>query len=274
MGVWCSLQRRDLARHAVSRRPVAPASSLGRHLERCAACRSAWQEVSRLVESLPQGRSLPAPSESLLPAVLAGVAARSVRPAAGESRRRLLNPLVPGALVGLALAAFVALLPDAGIRVPVRDGTFVARSNAPEADGTTDATPEMTRAPSVRARPLERTAVRMRDPHRGRLGRPGRRLVRHPLARRPETGRHAPQPFKAAPTPRDQWIATGLWYESCGDDCVAAAAYAEAYAAGPDQLLAFAAGRTAERTGEVAQAVRLYAELLGGPSGPTEEEPR
>jgi hypothetical protein len=251
----CLLCQRALARRAALGVPPAPDTWLAAHLDRCAACAQAWDQLLALTSRLPQILSAPQPSPGFTLSVAARMARRAGRPAGA----RLFSMALP---VAAALALVIGFRMQAsapGSRPIVAPG--VADSLPPPVLVGPEGVPLVATPPAPPSgfgpagadpSPVLRVSYSPAEPVRA-----PRRV---PVARR--TAGFRPRPRRVAgPGPRD-WATWGTLSEASGEHGLAAVAYRRAFEREPTAALGLAAGRSAERAGDVAGALDLYAQLL------------
>jgi hypothetical protein len=257
MALFCFWSRRACSHYVAMSLPIPPGSSLEAHMAHCAECREYWRELSTLTSELDRFLTVPHPSPWLAEPVW-----ERVRPP-GRSfrweRASLAAVAACGLVCGLAAwrlslqltrpaATTVAVNPTAKMPdeeptspTPVKPGPMLL----PATDNS---------GPGLTIRRIPRQFQLVWAPHHKH--RPGTRYVQ------------APQPDGSLQSVVDgagaaaRWQASGLVFEAQGDPGLANVAYQAAYQDHPTDETAFDVGRSAEESGDVEQALDVYAGLL------------
>ncbi len=252
MSLICRLSEAPLARLALLAENPRPGSLLGRHLRRCAGCRSILEDYRRLDASLhgearllaaelPLFGGRPVGAASGVRAVLACAAALLAlsRPASAPSLWSGPAPLRITAGVRITTRAHTA--PQAHVaRVRRRAVTPLLARRSPD---TTHPLPQAAHpqvASALRAVPQPELAIPAPD---------------LPCSTKP--GSEASEQETAW-----AWAALGRLYEAREDYHRAEAAYGRALTTLADPEVTLDAGRVSERVGDVEVAVGYYAEVL------------
>lgn len=261
MKLNCLLVRSDLERAAVNPDTPRPPSKVSHHLITCGACAAYYQDLRSLSGELSEAFTTPAASLGFTDAVWRRI--ERAEPVTVKPR-----PLP--VMAAVAVAAVIALViwtraytTGGPPPVPVNPLGVFAPQHVAEHDKTGSHAVRTT--PAVVNKVVRHEVIRKNDPapifrrhHRIRRHRP--RIVL-PKAVRQLAKNDVPSKTVKQPL-RPQWASWGAWWEARGDYLQASAAYGRAYEERNDPSLAFAAGRSAECAGNVAQAVEYYTQLL------------
>lgn len=258
MSIFCSFRRRAYSRYAALGTPPPPGSSLEAHLADCDGCRAYWDEMDALTSDL--GLLLcdtprPARSAEHAPVRL------ETRPCrrAGWSAVSLGLAMAASAMLGwVCWPKLQSVTPNDSavqhVKMPDEPPLEERPASASIGNPGLQALPAFQRLTPASSFRREAALVRPILSRR-RCLRP--EATREPLAVAPPTA--------SAITDSDaaqQFKQCGLVFESQGDPGLANAAYQAAYAADPTPNGAFDVGRTAEETGDMEQALVIYAGLL------------
>ena len=252
MALFCFWTRRACSRFAVLGQPIPSGTSLEKHMARCPACRAYWNDLSLLTSDLDRFVTVPRPAPWLAEPVW-----ERVRPSPRS---------YPWERVSWAAAAACGLVCGwavwrAALHSPASSpAPLVARG-----------TPKMPDEPPMEALPAAPGTLRL--PSAGQMahdssirrtpdqpfitwrGRPHRNtMVRARL--------HPTAPPIVSATEPVSWQASGQAFEAQGDPGLANVAYQAAYLNQPSEETAFDMGRSAEESGDMEQALSVYANLL------------
>jgi hypothetical protein len=258
MALFCFWSRRACSHYAVLGLPIPPGSSLEAHMTRCSKCREYWSGLSLLTSDLDRLLTVPHPSPWLAEPVW-----ERVRPA-GRSyhwgRASLATVAVCGVACGwVAWRLSSQLTRPAAVPVVINPTPKMPDEEPPI---TTPVKPEPMRIPgygdfgsdwTIRRSPGPSQTILTMTHHRHH---PGNRLARAPR----QAG--APQPVMDAAALAVRWQASGLMFEAQGDPGLANVAYQAAYRDQPSEETAYDMGRSAEESGDMEQALDVYAGLL------------
>jgi hypothetical protein len=273
MKLKCLLLRRELERAALAPDSEDCTPTVAQHLVKCADCRGYVHDVRRMGGEISAAFQVPEAGSSFLPIVWQRI------DRAQPSSPSLWSPTALAVAAAVALTAFVvgtkllapATEPSQVVSAPDRhQSNQRVASNQSGGDGVTASGQTDRQSPKVRAGERRPKAARRKATaaishaqvrrHRKRARREAapriqttgikRQMVRNGDARQKQTAA------------RPKWVSWGAWFETRGDYLHAATAYGQAYQEQKDPTLAFAAGRSAECGGDIAQAVDYYAQLL------------
>lgn len=279
MNLLCLWRQRTLAKAAMCEGSLAEHSRLQAHLHQCPSCHRFWKDIQSLTgELVALAEPLPA-DDGFADSVW-------MRLSAAPVRARRLSALVP-VTAATACVALGLFLWNRGIAARYSATPSVLTEPRNQVTGgapvppraVKEDSPPLTKkqegkrvaaAPSSGKKRRERgTQVQKRSWKRSEIRRIAQRsrkpetsaAKKHVAQQQaePETKQVVTAPLR--PTP-EQWQAWGVYYESQGDYERAAAAYGHAYSEQPDPSTAFAAGRAAERAGDVTQALVYYTRIL------------
>ena len=263
MALFCFLTRRACSRHVVLGEPVPQGSRVEAHLAACSECRRYWNDLRLLTRDLDRLVSVPLPSaryaEPIWDKVKPPVRARS------WGRVTLASAAACGLLCGLIWQRFAATAtaPLPGKQMSVLPGKPIAAgpehlpvSPNPEMSRTFEVSGSAPAGHTVRTSP---TVLR----HRRRVRWLAMQTGEHSGRRsgRLQRGLRLPPDLRGVDT-TDRLRASGLIYESQGDPGLANIAYQAAYERHPSAETAFDVGRSAEESGDLEQAMDVYAGLL------------
>ena len=257
MALFCFWTRRACSQYVVLGRPLPPGSRLEAHIRECSDCREYWNDLRMLTTDLDRLVNVPHPSpqvaepiwERVKPMVRTYPSGRLTLAAAGALglacglawwRFAPLHPAPPTAQEIASIQGKKA--PDDPVRPPVVPGTERMTTQ----DG---ATKSVVKQPAPRLRHPLRWG-RVRDRSRSEIQ--ARRSHRRPSFANPLRDDYSPERLRAS----------GLMYEARGDPGLANVAYQAAYEQRPSGETAFDVGRTAEESGDMEQAMNVYAGLL------------
>jgi hypothetical protein len=255
MALFCFWFRRACSHYAALGESVPPNSSLDAHIHVCAECRAYCQEISRLTADLDRLIAAPRPSAQYLEPIW-----ERVRPTPRPPQWSRLS-LAGAAACGLAcgwLAWQVAgrhvtpKSPEVAVsgvdKAPDEEPRKATALELPDPKyPTTLAQRDADAVPARHSLVFERPSLR------------GRRFRTRLAARR----RSDVPPTAALPAAgAGKWRAQGLMFESSGDPGLANVAYQSAYEHDPTEDAAFDVGRSAEESGDMEQALDVYAKLL------------
>ena len=258
MALFCFWTRRACSQNAVLGRPLPPGSRVEAHVKRCSDCHEYWNDMRALTADLGRLVNVPHPTHQVAEPIWERVKP-SVR-AYPSGRLTLVRAAALGLACGLAWWRFGPLHPAPPT---AKELAIIRGHKAP--DG-----PVLPTTVPIKVRPAapDTGAVRMV------VKAPAHRL-RHPLrwtqvlgGKRSELQARRSHPRPASSNPlRDPYAperlrASGLMYEAQGDPGLANVAYQAAYDQRPSGETAYDVGRTAEESGDMEQAMNVYAGLL------------
>lgn len=261
----CHFLRREIARRSVENLPIDPASKLGRHIRKCACCRGYSEDIENLTRGLHSSFEALETSEDFVESVITRLALAPPRITVGQR-----TPLTLTLSFGFAFMLMIAVAVKVGLqkdRYSLGTSTtkFVDGMNQRQVDyigallkktnepGTKQSSTEY----SYKTRPLDFETARIvrhiRRNHRGSI----------------YTVNYFPAKVKSEPYSQDReegskptWREVGMVYEAQGDHDLAEQAYSKSYQEHPTPEVAYDIGREAERQGNVADAMDIYADLL------------
>lgn len=301
MSILCHLTERALALRQCGAAGPLP-GVLSRHLERCDRCRRTRIELADLAGDLETAMRPPLASVDLTAATMARIG-RDAAPRRVQGWRYavvgagaiglmgawlLWNPLPPVSPQSSALRVAQSRLDrDTASERQERPGE---RDRGSRPNEKPPAPPERPRTEPERPRsdngkrtpPVQSQPERSRDDGNTRdetllriLLRSKRQVAQGPAA---AGGAGSAQPVRAgqrtasAAAESPSWTEVGAYYASNGDYRHAAAAYSRAAEVTGDPSVAFAAGWTAEASGDIVGAIEHYGRLLGGEAGAETKE--
>ncbi len=264
MSPICFWSRRACSRYAALGQPVPAGSRLDAHMMGCPACREYWRSLSLLTSDLNLLVTTPRPS-----------------PRYSELEWNRLAPAPPQrgwnhlSLVGVAACGLAC-----GWIVWNAVSGLTGQTNVPNVAANGRKVPDEIPIPEHRVRPssTDSRVAGVVGPTQARDNSPRRRHVnwtsvsfvhRRPIHRyilwqRP---RHKAAPEMRVDDPVLTWEESGRMLEAQGDPGLANVAYQAAYQEQPSDQSAFDVGRTAEESGDMGQAMDVYAGLLAAADG-------
>ena len=257
MNLTCFWSRRACSRYVALDQHIPAGSRLDAHVARCDECRAYWNSLSLLTSELNRAIAAPHPSTQYLepiwdrvrptsrslrwgPASLTATAACGL--ACGWLAWRIAAPPV----VPIPNTEFVRTLPKALDEDPIKSARV---PDSPSDGSLRPRRSEFAVRPAPRMRVAKLTGE---SSHRRRSG-PFKRMRRHDDGVGPELNTDLP--------PTD-WQASGRQFEAQGDPGLANVAYQVAFQETPSEEIAFDMGRSAEESGDMEQALNVYAGLL------------
>ncbi len=255
MALFCFWSRRASSRYAVLGQPLPSGTRLEEHIARCPECREYWNDLRMLTYDLNRLVQAPHPSPQYAEPIWERVKPTSRVPQWG--RLSLAATAACGLACGLVWWRFAH--PE---RHPFYEPGIAAITKPPAEDpvpplAPANAGPKRTQGavPTLARLPASTVRHRLRwSPVRSaeRLARGGHRSRHGGPVTIPLHGDESPESIRAA----------GLRYESEGDPGLANVAYQAAYQQHPTEETAFDMGRSAEESGDMEQAMNVYAGLL------------
>ena len=254
MALICFWSRRACSQHIVQDSPVPPASRIGRHLAQCAECREYLSSLRLISSDLSTLIAVPHPTATFAEPVW-----ERVKPAPKPAPSGKLA-LATAAACGLAcgwIAWRLTTQPPA-LEAPQISIRYMVKPITPNVlESSVEPGPAPRQGKPVAALPVPMNRGRgLRWSHVRGDGRYRRLAVRRPW--RGNIRPPAPQPRMLPPDLK----ASGLYLESQGDPGLANAAYQAEYERHPSEESAFDMGRSAEESGDMEQAMNVYAGLL------------
>lgn len=257
MALFCFWTRRACSRYAVLGQPLPPGSKLETHIANCSDCREYWDDMRMLTSDLDRMITVPHPSAGFAEPIWERV--KPTKRAFQWGTVSLAAAAACGLVCGLVWWRFASHQPEMTpyhevVKNPPKPHVDdpIAPIVAPEIGPLPiheNAANRMAQAPAHHYRhPLKWANVRGAS-QTGRLAsRTQRRLSELANLRRSDSAA--------------QLRASGLMYEAQGDPGLANVAYQAAYQQHPSEDTAFDMGRSAEESGDMEQAMNVYAGLL------------
>lgn len=258
MALFCFWSRRACSHYVVLGESIPDGSRLAAHIARCSACRVYWSDLQSLNSDLDRFIAVPQPSLQFAEPIWEHVKPSNTRVA--WSRVSLAAAVAVGLVCGWAFWRTGSTRPSG------RSAETVARTlpkfniePAVVAPPTSTAPSQEASAPSLHRADI----VRLSPRHS--------RIVWMPAPRSHHYSQSVPRRhprFDTLPLPQGtgdlsgEWRESGLMFESQGDPGLANVAYQAAYQERPSEQTAFDMGRSAEESGDVEQALDVYASLL------------
>lgn len=262
MNLTCFWYRRACSRYAVLNEPIPPGSRLLTHIEKCDECREYWRSLSLLTTDLELMVGVPSPSRQYLEPIWERV--KPTKRAPDWGRFTLAGVAASGLLCGWLTWKMVAV-PS----VSPSSGTVV-KSNA-AADEVPAPQLKVPGLPNIEPHSAYANNAATNAGHKMSDVR-WTSLV--PRTRRHGQRRHAPsfpQELAGAPSAAE-WRTRGAQLEALGDPRLANVAYQAEYQEHPTEEAAFNVGRSAEESGDIEQAMNVYAGLLDAADTKTRTE--
>jgi hypothetical protein len=269
MSLHCYFLRREIEQTAMTDGGIA-SPRLAVHLEACPKCRVLFQDSQAMACELTVALSIPEAGEDFVENVW-----RRIEQARPAPAKRWSPALVATAAV-VVIVTIIALRANTPPEVPDTPGRVSSGAAAQQLVKNVDDS-DRVGAGETRKSPAGASAGSRKSPQKSATSgrhepvvRPRRNRTRRSTGRRlsaPRTKRmlasNTPQTTVKKQEPvRPKWASLGAWFEARGEYMQAATAYGRAYQEGSDPSLAFAAGRSAECAGDVAQAVEYYTQIL------------
>ncbi len=256
MALFCFLTRRACSRYAVLGEPLLQGSKLEAHVAGCRECREYWDDLRLLTTDLDRLVHVPRPSPQFAEPIWERVkpTVRTVQ----WGRMSLAGAVACGLACGLIwwrLSASSSHKPS----VEVAASDFI--KSAPEEEPVLAPAPAapVVKRPHIGAAVAAKAATPRRYRLRWEPVHGGSRNSR--MARRTRHGAPDLSALAGIDGP-DRMRASGLMHEAQGDPGLANVAYQAAYQQQPSEETAFDVGRTAEESGDMEQAMNIYARLL------------
>ncbi len=272
MNVICWMAQRELARQTATGES-SPGGWARRHAEGCSCCSAYWRDLARLSRALPVLLEAPPEPAGLEARVLRAIEATPAVRSAGA-------PVGAAVLTALAICSAIIVL---AVTIHHRQTRGVEQRTGAAAGGpqvvTGDPDRRSEQSGSGAAQDGKATGASGRASSKSReqprdadnpivkiLLRNRRKYASTPSVKaqaQPASpiAQEAVVSGEAAPTEALQ--ALGGYFEATGNYRHAALAYSLASSLSNDAALEFAAGRAAERSGDIAMAVEHYTRLLG-----------
>lgn len=280
MALFCFWTRRACSQNAVLGRPLPPGSRVEAHVKRCSDCHEYWNDMRALTADLGRLVHVPHPSHQVAEPIWERVKP-SVR-AYPSGRLTLVGAGALGMACGLVWWRFAPLhpatstakeiaiirehkAPDGPARPAPPSGPEIVRDQAQKTpddsvrSSTIPGAERLSAQNGVTMSVVKAHAPRLRNPLRWTHVRGANRseLQARQSRRRPSMA----NPLRVAYAP-ERLRASGLMYEAQGDPGLANVAYQAAYEQRPSEETAYDVGRTAEESGDMEQAMNVYAGLL------------
>ena len=258
MNLFCIWTRRACSRFAAMDEPVPAESRLAAHMQACQECRDYWAGMTMLARDLDQMVGVPQPSPRF-----AEPTWERVPPAQrGFEWGRLSLAAVAACGLACGWVAWRAANLNGGSStapaVAVRDRIKLPPDEAPHRGPVA---PGLVPAPRGDAKEFATTEPRSAHSRHLRWSRPaGDRVPDRLLAGTRRQGLHV-DPDRGRETAAGL-RQSGMVLEAQGDPGLANVAYQAAFQAHPSEDTAFDMGRSAEESGDMEQAMSVYAGLL------------
>jgi hypothetical protein len=245
--------RRACSQYAALGEPVPPGSRLGAHLARCTGCREYFDSLDLLASDLDRLVAVPHPSLQFAEPIW-----ETVRKSPKPARWGRVS-LVAAAACGLACGwAVWRLTVRQEPPAPARQMASAVQKPPEEDPLPSTAPPQETHAPETVVQTPH--LARKLPTHRLRWANSGRRGWANGIVR--STPRPSALPELTPAEEAARLRASGMIYESQGDPSLANAAYQASFEDRPTEETAFDMGRSAEESGDMEQALNVYAGLL------------
>lgn len=258
MSPFCFWSRRACSHYAVLGEPIPPGSRLQAHMERCPGCRDYWSGLNLLATDLETLISVPRPTYAFAEPIWDRV--RPIQRSRRWEALTLVGVTASGLICGWLVWRTTAFRSNTDQSPDFRTIGRMKPGLTALAEGPKQEDPEVVRLPVTEAGslPIKRstgtraiTWASLREDSHPRRRVPSRRILPELLAPKLQTP-ESPADLQAA----------GMMFEAQGDPSLAKVAYESAYEANPSDQTAFDIGRTAEESGDMDQAMEIYAGLL------------
>jgi len=252
MSLVCYLTRRACSQFIAQELPLPKGSRIESHVANCAGCREYVRELSSLTMDLDRHLSIPVPEMRFIEPIW-----ERVKPSPRPARWSGLS-LAGAAVCGLACGWFAWRLATLPRTQPSENRIAGVTGSLPDPDRPKG--PQFSPVPDL---PPTRDPTKMVElsPTPVRHFWPRARRTHDPVytALRSRAAKHQLQEDVAS---SNRWRDSGRLLEAQGDPGLANVAYQAEYQEHPSDESAFDVGRSAEESGDMEQAMNVYAGLL------------